>query len=114
MALICPKNEASPAALESRNNEQTATDRNQVLEQSNIEIWLAQGPYEPNAGVIAGETTDDSADQSQPSTNESRLSAAKRNACAREAACHDAGDKSWRSSAVRSIRQLIKNEFCDG
>jgi len=51
----------SAAALESRNHEQTATDRNQVLEQSNIEIWLAQGPYEPRAGVKAGETTDDSA-----------------------------------------------------
>jgi len=47
MALICLKNEASPAALESRNDEQTATDRNQVLEQSNVEIRLAQGPYEP-------------------------------------------------------------------
>ena len=63
MHLICLKNEASPAALESRNDEQTATDRNQVLEQSNVEIWLAQGPYEPNAGRIAGETTNDSTDQ---------------------------------------------------
>src|SRR5215216_5080475 len=114
MALICLKNEASPAALESRNDEQTATDRNQVLEQSNVEIWLAQGPYEPSAGLIAAETTDDSADQSQPGTNESRPSTAKRNACAREATCHDAGDKSWSSSAVRSIRQLIKNDFCEG
>ena len=114
MALICLKNEASPAALESRNDEQTATDRNQVLEQSNVEIWLAEGPYEPSAGLIAGETTDDAADQSQHSTKESRLSTAKRNACAREATCHDAGDESWRSGAVRSIRQLIKNDFCDG
>src|SRR6185295_9649055 len=89
------------AALESRNDEQTATDRNQVLEQSNVEIWLAQRPYEPSAGMKAGETTDDSADQSQPSTNESRPSTAKRNACARQAACHDAGDESWRRSAVR-------------
>ena len=55
----------------------------EVFEQSNVEIWLAQGPYEPSAGLIAGETTDDSANQSQPGTNESRLSAAKRNACAR-------------------------------
>jgi hypothetical protein len=70
------------AALKSRNDEQTATDRNQVLEQSNVKIWLAQGPYEPSAGVIAGKTTNDSADQPQPSTNESRLSTAKRNACA--------------------------------
>ena len=101
-------------ALESRNDEQTATDRNQVLEQSNVEISLAQGPYEPNAGLIAGETTDDSADQSQPSANESRLSTAQRNACACEATRHDAGDKSQRSCAVRSIRQLINNEFCDG
>src|SRR5215212_218685 len=101
-------------ALESRNDEQTATDRNQVLDQSNVEIWLAQGPYEPSAGLIAGETTDDSADQSQPSTNESRPSAAKRNACAREAAVHDADDKSSRSSAVGSSRQLIKNEFYEG
>ena len=31
----------SPCALESRNDEQTATDRNQVLEQSNVEIRLA-------------------------------------------------------------------------
>ena len=113
MALIRLKNEASPAALESRNDKQTTTDRNQVLEQSNVEIGLAQRPYEPNASMIAGETTDDSADQSQRSTNESRLSTAKRNACAREATCHDAGDKSWRSSAVWSIRQLIENEFCD-
>jgi hypothetical protein len=103
-----------PAALESRNDEQTATDRNEVFEQGNVEIWQAQEPYEPNAGLIAGETTDDSADQSQPGTNESRLSTAKRNACAREATGHDPGDKSRRSSAVRSIRQLIKYEFCDG
>ena len=82
--------------------------------QSKFEIWLAQGLYEPSAGLIAGETTDDSADHSQPSTNESRLSTAKRNACAREATCHDAADKSERSSAVRSIRQLIKHHFCDG
>jgi len=75
---------------------------------------LAQGSYEPSPGLIANETTDDSADQSQPSTNESRLSTAKRNACAREATGHDAGDKSWGSSAVGSIWQLIKNEFCDG
>src|SRR5215207_11443166 len=114
MALICLKNEASPAALESRNDEQAATDRNQVFEQSNVEIWLAQGLYEPSAGLIAGETTNDSANQSQPGTNESRPSTAKRNACAREAACHDAGDKSERSSAVGSIRQLIKNDFCEG
>jgi hypothetical protein len=60
-----------PGALESRNDEQTATDSNQVLEQSNVEIWLAQRPHEPSAGVKAGETTDDSADHSQPSTNES-------------------------------------------
>jgi len=32
----------SAAALESRNDEQTATDRNQVLDQTNVEIWLAQ------------------------------------------------------------------------
>ena len=76
MALICLKNEASPSGLKSRNDEQTATDRNQILDQSNVEIWLAQGPYEPSARLIAGETTDDSADQSQPSTNESRLSTA--------------------------------------
>jgi len=82
--------------------------------QSKFEIWLAQGLYEPSAGLIAGETTDDSADHSQPSTNVSRLSTAKRNACAREATCHEAADKSWRSSAVRSIRQLIKHYFCDG
>ena len=94
MALICLEERSSTAALETRNNEQTASDRNQILEQSNVEIWLTQEPYEPSAGVKAGETTDDSADQSQPSTNESRLSAAKRNACAREATCHDAGDKS--------------------
>ena len=49
---------------------------NRTAPQSNVEIRLAQGPYEPNAGLIAGETTDDSADQSQPSTNESRLSTA--------------------------------------
>jgi len=73
---------AETAALESRDDEQTATDRNQVLEQSNVEIWLVQGPYEPSAGLIAGETTNDSTNQSQPSTNESRLSTAKRNACA--------------------------------
>jgi hypothetical protein len=114
LALICVKDQASPAGLKSRNDEQTATDRNQVFEQSNVEIWLAQRPYEPNAGLIAAETTNDSADQSQPSTNQSRLSTAKRNACAREATGHDAGDKSERSSAVRSIRQLINNEFCDG
>ena len=83
------------AALESRNDEQTATDRNQILEQSNVEIWLAQGSYEPSAGLIAGETTNDSAEQSQPSTNVSRLFTAKRNACAREATSHDAGDESW-------------------
>ena len=102
------------AALESRNDEQAATDRNQVFKQRNVEVWLAQGFYESSAGVIPGETTDDSADHSQPSTNESRPSTAKRNACAREAACHDAGDKSWRSSAVRSVRQLVENQFCDG
>ena len=28
--------------LESRNDEQTAADRKQVLEQSNVKIWLAQ------------------------------------------------------------------------
>ena len=103
-----------PAALESRNDEQTATDRNQVLEQSNVEIWLAQGSYEPSAGVIASERTDDSADHSQPGANVRRPSTSKRNACARKAACHDAADKSERSSAVRSIRQLIKKDFCDG
>ena len=53
------------AELESRNDEQAATDRNQVFEQSNVEIWLAQGLYEPTAGLIACETTDDSSDQSQ-------------------------------------------------
>ena len=74
---------AETAALESRNDQQTATDRNQVLDQSNVEIWLAQGPYEPSADLIAAETTNDSAKQSQPSTNESRLYTAKRNACAR-------------------------------
>ena len=63
-------------ALESRNDEQAATDRNQVFEQSNVEIWLAQGLHESSAGVIAGETTDDSANHSQPSTNESRPSTA--------------------------------------
>src|SRR5437870_2173254 len=50
-----PKNssEAFTAfGLESRYDEQTATDRNQVLEQSNVELWLAQGPYEPSAGLI--------------------------------------------------------------
>ena len=82
MVLICLKNEAYPAALESRNDVQTAADRNQVLDQSNIEIWLAQGPYEPGAGVKAGETTDDSADHSQPGTNQRRASTAKRNTCA--------------------------------
>ena len=46
---------ASPATLESRNDEQTATDRNQVLEQSNVEICVGQGSYEPSADVIAGE-----------------------------------------------------------
>src|SRR6476660_2768316 len=64
--------------------------------------------------MIAAETTDDSTEHSQPSTNESRLSTASRHTCAREATRHDAGDKSERSSAVRSIRQLIKNDFCDG
>jgi hypothetical protein len=51
--------------LESRNDHQTATDRNQVLEHSNIEIWLATVPYEPSADLIAGETTNESADQSR-------------------------------------------------
>jgi hypothetical protein len=64
--------------------------------------------------VIAGETTDDSAKQSKTSTNVHRLSTAKRNACGGEAICHDAGDESGKGSAVRSIRQLIKNKFCDG
>jgi len=36
----------SAAALESRNHEQTATDRNQLLDQSSVEISLAPGPYE--------------------------------------------------------------------
>ena len=58
--------------------------------------------------MIARETTDDSADHSQPGANVRRPSTSKRNACAREATCHDAADKSERSSAVRSIRQLIK------
>src|SRR4051812_9672112 len=71
------------AALESRNDEQTATDCNQVLEQSNGKIWQVQRSHKPSAGLIARETTNDSADQSQPSTDESRLSTAKRNACAR-------------------------------
>src|SRR5690242_7270462 len=102
------------AALESRNDEEAATDRNQVFDHSNIEIWLAQSLHEPSAGVIPAETTDDSSDHSQPSTNESRLSTANRNACAREATGHDATNKSWRSSAARSIRQLIENDFCDG
>src|SRR6185369_7962463 len=75
--------------LESRNDEQAATDRNQVFDQSNVEVWLAQGLYEPSASMIAGETTDDSSDHSQPSTNESRPSTAKRNARARQATCHD-------------------------
>ena len=100
-----------PAALESRNDEQTATDRNQVLDQSNVEIWQVQGPHEPSAGVIASETTNDSADHSQPRANENRPSDAKRNACAREATCRDASGESWRSGAVRSLRQLIKNQF---
>jgi hypothetical protein len=94
MALICLKNEASPTALESRNDEQTATDRNQVFEQSTGEICLPQGPYEPSASVIAGETTDVAADQSQRGADESRLSTAERNACAREATGYDACDKS--------------------
>jgi hypothetical protein len=47
-----------------RNDEQTATYRNQIFEQRNVEIWLAQGPYEPSASVIAGESTNDSAKQS--------------------------------------------------
>ena len=102
------------AALESRNDEQAAADRDQVFDQSNIEIWQAQGFYEPRAGLIAAETTGDSSDRSQPCANESRLSTTNRNACARDATCHDASDKSGRSSAARSIRQLIHNEFCDG
>ena len=61
----------SRTALESRNDEQAATDRDQVFKQSNCEIWLAQGLYKPSAGLIAAETTDDSTDQSQPCTNES-------------------------------------------
>ena len=68
--------------LESRNDEQTATDRDQVLKQSNVEIWHAQRPYESSADVIAGEATGDSTDQSQSRTNESRVSTAKRNVCA--------------------------------
>ena len=100
--------------LESRNDEQAATDRNQVFDQSNVEVWLAQRLYEPSARLIAGETTNNSADHSQRSTNESGLSAAKRNTCAGEATCHDAADESWRSSAVRCIWQLIKNNFSDG
>jgi len=101
-------------ALESRNDEQAATYRNQVFDQSDVEIWLAQGLYEPSANLIAGETTGDSSDQSQPSTSVRRMSAAKRNTCAREAAGDDARDESRRRSAVRSIRQLIKHDFCDG
>src|SRR6476646_2027499 len=86
---FCLSGSPLTAALESRNNKQTTTDRNQVLEQSNVEIWLVQKPHESSAGVIAGKTTDDSPDQSQPSTDESRLSTAKRNAGAREATGHD-------------------------
>src|ERR1044071_3896867 len=74
---------AEPAALESRNDEQTATDRNQVLEQSNVEILLAQGLYEPSANLIAPKTPDDPTDHSEPGTNNSRPSTAKRNACTR-------------------------------
>ena len=85
---------AESAALESRNDEQTATDRNQVLDQSNVEIWLSQGLYEPSAGLIAGETTDDSSNHSQSRTNEGRLFPAKCNARARETTCDDAADKS--------------------
>ena len=59
------------AALESRNDEQAAADRNQVFEQSNVEVWLAQGLYEPSAGLVAAETTDNSAQRSQPGANES-------------------------------------------
>jgi hypothetical protein len=101
-------------SLESRNDEQAATDRNQIFEQSNVEIWLAQGLHEPSAGVIARETTDESAYHSQRRTDESRLSTAERNACAREAACHDTADESWRRCPVRSIGQLIKNDFSYG
>src|SRR6185369_16165124 len=97
-----------------RNDEEAATDRNQVFEQSNVEIWLAQKLYEPSASLIAAETTDDSPDHTESSTSESRLSTAKRNARAREATCQDAGDESGKSSAVRSNRQLIKHYFSDG
>ena len=103
-----------PVALESRNDKQAAADRNQVFDQSNVEIRLAQRLYESSADLIAAETTDDSADRPERSTNVSRPSTTKRNACPGEATGHDAADKSWRSSAVRSIRQLIKNDFRDG
>ena len=85
---------SEPTVLESRNDKQTATDRNQILEQCNVEIWLAQGPYEPSACLIAGETTNDSANHSQPSTNESRLSTTKGDASARQSTRHDARDQS--------------------
>src|SRR5690349_17536747 len=110
------KKESSPltAALESRNDEQATADRNQVFDQSNVEIRLAQGLYDPSAGLIAAKTTDDASEHSQPSTKESRLSTTTRNPCAGEATCHDAGDEPNRSSAIRSIRQLINKDFCDG
>jgi hypothetical protein len=56
--------EAEPAALETRNDEETSSDGNEVLDQGNVEILLPQGSYEPSAGVIGAETTNDSAEQS--------------------------------------------------
>src|SRR5262249_48799011 len=79
--------------LETRNDEQAATDSNQVFDHRNVEVWLGQELNEPGASVVATETTDDSSDQSQRSTDVSRLSTAKRNACAREATGHDTADK---------------------
>src|SRR6185369_10995439 len=102
------------ATLKSRNGEQAASDRNEVFDQSNVEIGLAFGLYEPRAGLIAGETTDGSADHSETRTKVSRLSSAKRNAGTSEATGHDAADKPWRSSASRSVRQLVIYHLCDG